>query len=96
MIAVTFSAFLRLRDRPKAKKSSHSNAPTRLKEGSTVEALVLEAGLELTEVEAAFVNGKIHPLDTVLHDGDRVALVPPGTPGPHRMLMGIYQGNKTV
>ena len=94
MITVTFSAFLQLREKLKAKGLRPSNVDMRLEEGSTVEALVLKAGLAPREVEGAFVNGKIHSLDTVLHDGDRVALVPPGTPGPHRMLMGIYQGSK--
>ena len=92
MITVTFSAFLQLREKLKAKGSCYSNVDMQLEEGSTVEAIVLKVGLEPGEVDGAFVNGKIHPLDAVLHDGDRVALVPPGTPGPHRMLMGIYQG----
>lgn len=41
-------------------------------------------------VEVLFVNGKTsRPDDAVIHPGDRVALVPPGTPGPYRALMGF-------
>lgn len=27
--------------------------------------------------------------DAVVHPGDRVARVPPGVPGPHRLLLGF-------
>ena len=29
--------------------------------------------------------------DAVISPGDRIALVPPGVPGPHRFCLGIYQ-----
>ena len=47
--------------------------------------------LELDEylVEVVFINGKAHSSEDVIHPGDRVSLVPPGTPGPHRMLLGF-------
>ena len=41
-------------------------------------------------VEAIFVNGKATPPeDTVVTGGDRVALAPPGVPGPYRVLLGF-------
>lgn len=41
-------------------------------------------------VEVVFVNGKAYAADiAVIHPGDRVALVPPGVPGPHRFLLGF-------
>ena len=46
-------------------------------------------GLERRDVEAVFVNGKVVPASSVLRDGDRVAFVPPGLPGPHRYLLGL-------
>lgn len=44
------------------------------------------------EVEIVFINGKVFlPADGVIVPGDRVALVPPGTPGPYRVLMGFVK-----
>jgi hypothetical protein len=56
--------------------------------------------LELLEiprerVEALIVNHTTVPVEgTVLRSGDRVALVPPGVPGPHRLLLGLYGAKK--
>jgi hypothetical protein len=37
-----------------------------------------------------FVNRKAYAADIALiRPGDRVALVPPGVPGPHRFLLGF-------
>ncbi|MFO7817125.1 MAG: MoaD/ThiS family protein [Thermodesulfobacteriota bacterium] len=55
----------------------------------TIEELIRKIGLGASEVEGTFVNGKIQDRSTVLRDGDRVALVPPGTPGPYRYMLGI-------
>ena len=42
------------------------------------------------KVEVVFVNGRAFtPPMAVLTGGDRVALVPPGVPGPHRVLLGF-------
>lgn len=42
------------------------------------------------QVEVIFVKGKAHAADiAVIRPGDRVALVPPGVPGPHRFLLGF-------
>jgi hypothetical protein len=41
-------------------------------------------------VEVMFVNRKAYAADiAVIRPGDRVALVPPGVPGPHRFLLGF-------
>ena len=41
-------------------------------------------------VEVIFVNRKAIAVDcAVIRPGDRVALVPPGVPGPHRFLLGF-------
>ncbi|MDR3493540.1 MAG: hypothetical protein P4L82_02965 [Ancalomicrobiaceae bacterium] len=43
-------------------------------------------------VESLMVNHRAVGVDgTTIHPGDRVALVPPGVPGPHRFCLGIYQ-----
>ena len=42
------------------------------------------------QVEIIFINGKVFlPSDVHVNSGDRVALVPPGTPGPYRVLLGF-------
>lgn len=57
-------------------------------------------GMELLEllniladqVEVIFVNGKAFvPGETFIYPGDRIALVPPGVPGPYRVLMGFIK-----
>lgn len=48
--------------------------------------------ISLEKVEVVFVNGKAFiPGEVLIHPGDRVALVPPGTPGPYRVLMGFVK-----
>lgn len=48
-----------------------------------------------TAVECVFVNHHAFGLaDATIRPGDRVALVPPGVPGPHRFCLGIYQGKR--
>lgn len=48
--------------------------------------------LEIPEerVEGIIVNHRAMPLEeAIIHPGDRVALLPPGTPGPYRVLLGV-------
>lgn len=43
------------------------------------------------QVEVLFINGKAKFPDAIVTPGDRVALVPPGTPGPYRVLLGFVK-----
>ncbi len=44
------------------------------------------------QIEAFFINGKAQLLTSaVIRPGDRVALVPPGTPGPYRVFLGFVE-----
>jgi hypothetical protein len=46
--------------------------------------------IDRDRVEALLVNGMgVSPEDALIHPGDRVALLPPGTPGPYRVLLGL-------
>ena len=47
-----------------------------IKDGQTVEQLAHQAGIKGEDVKIVFVNSKPAKLDTVLVDGDRVALTP--------------------
>ena len=89
MSTITFNAFSFLRPKLAHSGVCYSNAALEIPEGITVDELVARLGLEDGDVEAAFINGKISLLESTLHDGDRVGLVPPGTPGPYRVLLGI-------
>ena len=52
--------------------------------------LARELDLPLEKIEAVFVNHLAYSLDHIIQPGDRVAFVPTGIPGPHRVLLGIY------
>jgi len=60
-----------------------------IKPETTVEEFISQVCLAPEEVEAVFINGKVSSFDTILQDKDRVALVPPGIPGPYRVLLGF-------
>ena len=61
----------------------------------TGEDLLHFLSIESARVESLIVNrSAIAVEDAVIHPGDRVALVPPGVPGPHRLLLGIHGQNK--
>jgi hypothetical protein len=52
--------------------------------------LMAQLDIPMEHVEVIFINRlAIAADDAVIHPGDRVALVPPGVPGPHRYLLGF-------
>jgi hypothetical protein len=54
--------------------------------------LLMRLDVSLDAVESLFVNHKAIGLaEAVIRPGDRVALVPPGVPGPHRFCLGIWR-----
>lgn len=59
------------------------------------EALLQLLAIDRAKVESLIVNRSAVAIeDAVIHPGDRVALVPPGVPGPHRLLLGIHAKSK--
>lgn len=65
---------------------------TDLSEECTAGELAERLEIPVDAIEAVFVNGvACRPGDTV-RPGDRVAFVPPGTPGPYRVILGIAKG----
>lgn len=50
--------------------------PFDLPAGQTIKALLKRLGVAREAVKIAFVNNRIVTLDTMLNDGDRVALAP--------------------
>lgn len=63
-------------------------------EGVTARQLALDLDLPVDDIEGVFCNHIVHSLDHRIKPGDRVAFVPPGTPGPHRFMLGLYQAGK--
>ncbi|HTY03465.1 MAG TPA: hypothetical protein VMC81_07030 [Rhodocyclaceae bacterium] len=56
--------------------------------------LLQQLGVAPERVEVIFVNRKAYAADIArIRPGDRVALVPPGVPGPHRFLLGFKNRN---
>jgi len=65
-----------------------------LEEDMSALALAGKLNIPLERIEIVFVNGKAMPIDCLIKPGDRVAFVPPGTPGPYRVLLGFKNKDK--
>ncbi len=62
--------------------------------GKECTALDLAQNLDLPadKIEAVFINGRVYSLqEGTVKAGDRIAFIPPGTPGPYRVMLGIAQ-----
>ncbi|WHH58601.1 MoaD/ThiS family protein [Petroclostridium sp. X23] len=57
-------------------------------------ALAEKLKIPLDEIEVIFINGFVHPLDSIIRPGDRMAFLPPGCPGPYRIALGFYSKNQ--
>lgn len=55
-------------------------------------ARMVDAPLGL--IEGVFCNGTIYGPSHLIVPGDRVAFVPKGTPGPHRVFLGLFNAGK--
>lgn len=86
---IILNAFSFLREKMVQKGFSYLNAQVELPAGISVKELIDFIGLEQQDAEAVFVNHTVVPKETILHEGDRVALVPPGTPGSYRLMLGM-------
>ena len=63
-----------------------------IKDGLTGFELIAQLDIPEKQVEIIFINGKVFlPMDAIINPGDRVALVPPGTPGPYRVMLGFIK-----
>ena len=63
-----------------------------IEKGLTGPELITMLNIPEKQVEIIFINGTVFfPCDAFVQHGDRVALVPPGTPGPYRVLLGFIK-----
>jgi molybdopterin converting factor small subunit len=86
---VTIRAFSFLQPAFKKQGLSPNECVVAVRPGDTVVTLLERIGVDPELVEGCFINRLVEPMDTVLNPGDRIALIPPGTPGPYRYLLGI-------
>lgn len=94
MPEVLFNAFSFLQNKLRQKGIPYTDVPMTLAPGSRARDLLESVQLHPDDVEAVFINGRVSPMDTLLNDNDRVAFVPPGTPGPYRVLLGFMGQRK--
>ncbi|MCP3926663.1 MAG: MoaD/ThiS family protein [Desulfobacterales bacterium] len=93
MPEILFNAFSFLQKKLKANGFDHSNVTIDVPENHSVIDLIKSMDLDPDGIEAVFVNGKAGDFEYIIKDKDRIALIPPGTPGPHRLLLGIRPGD---
>ncbi|MHB1341820.1 MAG: MoaD/ThiS family protein [Coriobacteriia bacterium] len=56
--------------------------------GVSAREIARQLGLPLELVEGVFHNGRLFEHDVIVRPGDRIALVPPGTPAFHPAFFG--------
>ncbi len=88
MITITLNAFSFLRKNLIEQNIPYYNYKMAVEKNTTPSQIIKSLGYLDKEVEFTFINGKVMPMDTMLNDGDRIALVPPGTPGSYRLILG--------
>ncbi len=91
MPVISFKAFSFLQPKLKSSGLPFEEKALEIFPGETAADLIRRLKLAPEDVEAVFVNGRTVSFDTVLKHEDRVALIPPGTPGPYRVLLGIKE-----
>ena len=84
MITITLNAFSFLRKKLIEQNIPYHDNKMLVKKNTTPSQIIKSLGY----LEFTFINGKVMPMDTMLNDGDRIALVPPGTPGSYRLILG--------
>lgn len=77
MASIMFRAFSHLQKSFRDKGVPSAQTLT-IPDGISVTELVERYGFEDADVEAVFINHKIVPKSTIIQEGDRVSLVPPG------------------
>ncbi len=78
MPIIKFSAFSFLRTQLNDRDIACAASPLEIPDNISVDGLIAYLQMNPEEVEAVFVNHRIMPKSTILKEGDRIALVPPG------------------
>jgi len=77
MAVITFRAFSEL-GIAFQEKGVYSRRALEIPDNITVTELVELYGFDESDFDAVFINHRVVPKNTVIQDGDRVSLVPPG------------------
>ncbi len=98
MCKITFNAFSFIRDKLEKKGiTDFVNAKMKIPKNSSIDFFIENIlHLKAEDVEAVFLNGKVVPKETLICDNDRIALVPPGTPGSYRLMLGMKKNNSDL
>ncbi len=62
--------------------------------GTSARRIAETLELPVDRIEGVFVNHTVYPLGHLVLPGDEIAFVPHGTPGPHRLYLGLYSAGK--
>jgi sulfur carrier protein ThiS len=92
---IIFNAFSFARKKLREQGIECVNVTREINEGMSAQDFIDALGLTKKYVEAVFINGTIRPKSTILQEGDRIALLPPGTPGSYRLILGIKNMGET-
>ncbi len=93
MIEITFNAFSFLKKKFEDKGVKCSNKLMQIPDNISVNELIEYLGFQKDDIETVFVNHKILSKNTILKNGDRVALVPPGGIPNH---VAAYIGKSSI
>ncbi|MDP2183119.1 MAG: MoaD/ThiS family protein [Actinomycetota bacterium] len=63
-------------------------------DGTTAREIAVNLELDLDIIEGVFVNRTVYDIGHIVRPGDRIAFVPQGTPGPHRVYLGLYRAGQ--
>jgi hypothetical protein len=63
-------------------------------EGISASRVAEDLELPLERIEGVFCNHTIYGLEHIVRPGDTIAFVPFGTPGPHRIYLGLREAGK--
>jgi sulfur carrier protein ThiS len=77
MATITFRAFSQLRQ-AFHDKGVVSTKALEIPDAINVVELIRLYGFDEGDIEAVFINHKVVPKETIIQDGDRVSLIPPG------------------
>lgn len=87
-----FGLLRKVREESDLPQSAEIEVPA---EGITGHELARQLEIPPHMVEGIFINHVVHGLDERVRPGDRVAFVPFGTPGPHRVYLGLYDAGRS-
>ncbi len=71
--------------------TAHIEVPS---EGIPASEIAASMDLPPELIEGVFCNHLVYGIEHVVRPGDRIAFVPYGTPGPHRVLLGLFDSGR--